>query len=337
MLDKNRDRTNLVIMEKSHILLAYKFDENNRAVSIDSESISLELENDGLTWVHLDSTHPATAFWLKEEVSYLDQIIFDALLASEARPRLVEFDEGSLIILRGVNLNNNYRPEDMASIRLWIDDKRIISIQARNVKAIYNVENEIKSGKKVKTAGEFLTILCRELSECLEPFLEDLSDFTNEIEGKILDSHGADLRVDTIKIRKQAIMFKRHIAPQRDVLDQLVLCNQAWLNDLDRRHFHEGFNHLTRYVEDLDEIRERSQIVHDELTNSITERVNKNMYVLSVIASVFLPLTFMTGLFGMNVGGIPGNVYENAFCIITGFMVLIAGFQMFLFKKKKWF
>ena len=324
-------------MNKDHILLAYRFDDNSNGISLDSESISLELKNDGLAWVHLDSTNPETAIWLKKEVSYLDQIIFDALLATETRPRLVEFDEGSLIILRGVNLNNDDRPEDMASIRLWVDNRRIISIQARSVKAIYNIENEIKNGKRVKTAGEFLTLLCRELSECLEPFLEDLADFTDEIEGKILDAHGADLRVDTIKIRKQAIMFKRHIAPQRDVLDQLVLCNQGWLSDLDRRHFHEGFNHLTRYVEDLDEIRERSQIVHDELTNSVTERVNKNMYVLSVIASVFLPLTFVTGLFGMNVGGIPGNLYSHAFYIVTGSIILVACLQIFLFKKKKWF
>jgi zinc transporter len=323
--------------KEDSILLAYGFDGNGTAFQLDAIGASDELKNDGLAWVHLDANNSHTASWLKKEVSYLDQIIIDALLADETRPRIMEFDQGSLIIFRGVNLNENAKPEDMVSIRLWIDDTRIISIQKRNVKAIRNIEAVIKTGKTIKNSGEFVSILCRELSECLELFLEEMGTATDEIEGKILDTHTSDLRENTITIRKQAIMLKRHIAPQRDVVSQLVLCNQAWMSDLDKRHFHESYNHLTRYVEDLDEIRERSQIVHDELTNAITERVNKNMYVLSVIASIFLPLTFLTGMFGMNVGGIPGNVYPDAFYIVAGSMIAVAGLQILLFKKKKWF
>lgn len=321
----------------NHILLAYAFDGNGHGIPINGKQAVLELKNDDLAWVHLDANNPNTATWLKKEVSYLDQIIVDALLADETRPRVMEFDEGSLIIFRGVNLNQNARPEDMVSIRLWIDSYRIISIQRRDLIAIHTIENSIKGGKAIKNAGEFVSILCHELAECLELFLEELGSATDEIEGRILETRGFDLRENTITIRKQAIMLKRHLAPQRDVVGKLVNCNQDWVSDIDKRNFQESHNHLIRYVEDLDEIRERSQIVHDELTNAITERVNRNMYVLSVIASVFLPLTFVTGLFGMNVSDIPVNNIPGAFYIVTGAMGIIVGLQILIFKKKKWF
>ena len=92
-----------------------------------------------------------------------------------------------------------------------------------------------------------------------------------------------------------------------------------------------------RYVEDLDAVRERCQIVRDELANVLSDRLNKNMYILSVIASIFLPLTFLTGLFGINVSGIPGAYNNNAFVIITGAMVALTLIQVVIFKKLKWF
>jgi len=92
-----------------------------------------------------------------------------------------------------------------------------------------------------------------------------------------------------------------------------------------------------RYIEELEAIRERAQIVKDELSNILTEKLNKNMYVLSIIGAIFLPLGFLTGLLGINVGGIPGANYENAFSIFLAILFIIVFIQVFIFKKYKWF
>ncbi|MGB2009788.1 MAG: CorA family divalent cation transporter, partial [Cycloclasticus pugetii] len=88
---------------------------------------------------------------------------------------------------------------------------------------------------------------------------------------------------------------------------------------------------------DLDTIRERAQIVKDELVTGLSDRLNKNMYMLSVVAAIFLPLGFLTGLLGINVGGIPGANNEAAFWIFMGILALIILAQVWLFKKLKWF
>ena len=77
-------------------------------------------------------------------------------------------------------------------------------------------------------------------------------------------------------------------------------------------------------------------LFQEELVNSLTEQMNKKMYILAILSAIFLPLTFLTGLLGINVGGIPGANHENAFYIFIAILLCIVGFQFFIFKKNKW-
>jgi len=90
-----------------------------------------------------------------------------------------------------------------------------------------------------------------------------------------------------------------------------------------------------RYVEELDAIRERAQIIKDELANIIVDRLNKNTYVLSVIAAIFLPLGFLTGLLGINVGGIPGVGNPTAFTVFCILLLILVAIQILIFRKFK--
>ncbi|MEX1036504.1 MAG: zinc transporter ZntB [Sneathiella sp.] len=321
----------------SPILLAYDFDGEGGGQSVSDKAISRELKNKNLAWVHLDLAHPDTKPWLDKEISYLDPFVVGALLAEETGPRIAEIGDGALIILRGVNLNENADPEDMVSIRLWIDPVRIISVQRRQLKAVLDIEHRIKSGKGPKDVGQFISMLISRLTDHMAPVLLELDEATDNVEEKILENPDTIFREQIIGIRKEAIVLRRYMAPQKDVIGQLRLSDLPWIEAPHRRHLQESYDHLMRYVEDLDAIRERAQIVKDELSNIIADRLNRNLYVLSAIASIFLPLGFLTGLLGINVGGIPGSENPYAFYIFSGILVVIVGLQILLFKKLKWF
>ena len=321
----------------SPILLAYDFDGVGGGKSVSDKAIARELKNEKLAWVHLDLSHPDTKPWLHKKISYLDPFVVDALVAEETRPRVAEIGDGALIILRGVNLNENADPEDMVSIRLWIDAERIISVQRRQLKAVLEIEERILAGRGPKNSGDFINMLVARLSEKMALVLTELDDATDDVEEKILENPDTAFREKIIDIRKEAIVLRRYMAPQKDAIAQLRLCEFLWLDAGHKRHLVENYDHLMRYVEDLDAIRERAQIVKDELANIIADRLNKNLYVLSVIAAVFLPLGFLTGLLGINVGGIPGVDNPYAFFIFSGILILLVIIQILLFKKLKWF
>jgi len=323
--------------ESPSILFAWAFDGKGGGRTIIGEDLRSVMQIGSQAWVHMDATHKDTRAWLRKAMGNLDELILDALLADETRPRIVEFEDGALLILRGVNLNEGADPMDMVSIRLWIDANRIVSLERRNVKAVRDIERRLTHGKGPKNSGDFLVQLSASLFARMEPVLTALDEATDDIEEKILENPDFSERQTIVDIRKQAIIFRRYMSPQRDVMQHLRSSDYDWLDTVQRRHIQESHDRVLRYVEDLDTIRERAQIVKDELSNMLSDRLNKNLYILSVIAAIFLPLGFLTGLLGINIGGVPGSDNPNAFWIFNAGLLVLISLQIWLFRKFKWF
>ncbi len=325
-------------MEKhSHIFFSYAFDAHGHPKKLSNRQVSKELENDGLAWVHLDGNSDVSKAWLEREVSYLDHLVIDALFACETRPRIIEFENGMLVILRGINLNDHSGLEDMVSIRLWIDSSRIISIQRNNFSASFELAQKLDLNKKIRNSGEFLYNLIYEILSIVSPTISSLNDKLDHLENAVGDNrHDNSLRESVTLIRKQVTVFKRYMMPQRDVLLQLQSSDNYWIDDWARRHFQENHDQISHIIEELDESKERSQIVHDEISNAIADRLNKSMFKISLIASIFMPLGFVAGLFGMNVGGIPGNSNPLGFIAVASVMLVFVLTSWVIFKKKKW-
>lgn len=319
------------------VLYAYLIKGDGFASPLSGSLVSDTLKSEQLAWVHLDAAHPEAREWLEREVEYLDHIIIDALLAPETRPRVEEFQKGALVILRGVNLNENAKPEDMVSIRLWVDEHRIISLRLRKLKAVADIIDAFQKGQGPENTGEFITMLPARLFERMKPVFQDLEDQLDQIEQKIIDNPDKSERQSLIDLRRQALIFRRYIAPQRDAMVHLRSANLQWITGQNKRLLQENINNVTRYVEDLDTVRERAQIIKEELLSALSDKMNKNMYMLTIVAAIFLPLGFLTGLLGINVDGIPGSDYPEAFFIFCGILVATVVMQIGFFKWLKWF
>lgn len=324
-------------VKDSYILAAQKIHGDGRGDCVSGDALAKELEADNLAWVHLDANKDETRQWLEKEISYLDPFIVQALMEDETRPRVTQIDDGCLIILRGVNLNQGAITEDMVSIRLFIDSHRIISLERRPVAAISLIDQALKKGKGPKDSAEFLQQLISHLVERFQLVLSDLDEAADDIEEAILDNVDSTLRKDIINVRKKSIIYRRHLSPQRDAISQLRFADLTWLDETGRRQLQEKLNHTIRYVEELDAIRERAQIVKDEIASLMADKLNKNTYVLSVIAAIFLPLGFLTGLLGINIGGIPGTDNPAAFTAFCVILLALVAAQIWVFKKLKWF
>lgn len=321
------------------IFFSYSFDKDGKAIKLKNNEIAEELESEGLSWAHLDGNNPHSEKWLKQKVSYLDHLIIDALFAEETRPRIIEFDNGMLIILRGISFNNNeLEDQDMASIRLWIDESRIVSIQKRNFSSAFNLSKHLENGHKIKNSGEFLYNLIYEILNSTTEIITNLNDKLDIIEDNVSKAkHDNSLRESVTLIRKQGAVFKRYMLPQKEVISSLKAKQKKWINNWAIRHFQENYDQINHIIEELDEAKERSRIIHDEIANAIADKVNKSMFKISLIASIFMPLSFVAGLFGMNVGGIPGENNPLGFYAIVYFLTILFVVLFFSLKKKKWF
>ena len=206
-----------------HILKSYSLPKNNIGKNMNYTQIAKEIKSKNLAWVHLDGNHRNTKGWLNKECEYLDSIIINALLAEETRPRIEQINNGVFLIIRAVKLNKNSDPEDMVSIRMWVDPYRIITVQKRNIKSIDDVEQAILSGISFKTSGDFLCLLLYNIFKKMEPVLGSLDEVMNDVEEELIENPNSNLRSKLTNIRKQAIMFRRYLIPQRDVFSRRLI------------------------------------------------------------------------------------------------------------------
>lgn len=291
---------------------------------------------DGTLWVHLDRAAEKSKKWLHAE-SGLDQIVCEALLAEETRPRSACIAGNLLAILRGVNLNPGAEPEDMVSIRAWLEPNRIITLRGRRAMAAKDLADAIAAGHGPSNAGDFLVQLAARLVDLLNPVLHHLDDAVDEAEAQVLNAQSHELRMKLGRLRREAIALRRYIAPQRDAISRLQTDTPQWFGDFNRARLREISDRVTRQVEDLDALRERAAVVQEELTSRLAENMNRTMYILSLVAAVFLPLGLVTGLLGVNLGGIPGSDETAiwAFPILCIVLAALAILQVWWFKRKR--
>ena len=227
-------------------------------------------------------------------------------------------------------------PEDMVSIRIWLDASRIITTRRRRVKAIEAVRAALAAGTGPATSSGLLVDVADGLTSRIGAVLSDLDDRVDALEHDVLGDESYDLRSKIGALRRETISLRRYLAPQRDTVAHLQSERVPWLGDVTRVHLREIADRTTRFVEDLDSARDRAAVTQDELNSRLSERMNKTMYVLPLVAGIFLPLGLLTGLLGINVGGIPGTGNSYAFMAVCVILVSVAALQVFLFKRMRW-
>lgn len=287
-------------------------------------------------WMHLNYSEPRVQQWMRDH-SGLSELTVESLLQVETRPRCVPADEGMMIFLRGVNLNPGAEPDDMVSVRLWVSENRIFSLRVRRMMSIDDVRESISRGSGPETTGDFLVMLIHRLHDRASTVVEALYDRVDELEDALLTEVDHLQRAQLAEIRRQGIALRRFLAPQREALSRLSADRSSFLSDDHRLHLREDSDRLTRLVEDLDATRERAGVIHESLVGRLAEHTNQRMYILSIIAAIFLPLSFVTGLLGINVGGIPGGDSPLGFPAVVGLMALIAVGLLAFFRWRRWF
>lgn len=283
-------------------------------------------------WLHFDLAEPMLESWAKE---HLPAVAAAALLQTETRPRCDRHDDGIILNLRGVNLNPGSNPEDMVSLRMWITSTSIVSARVRKVWALDEIRQQAEKGLAPANVSAFLSALIFGLSKRIETVSIEIEDETDEIEEGLLGS-GATSIEDIGDLRRTIIKMRRFVNPQRDAIEALISTNDGLVHEDVIAQIGEAANRTRRTVEELDSTRDRLVAMQDQLVANRANALGRNSYLLSVIAAIFLPLGFLTGLFGVNVGGMPGLEAPYAFWMLS-LASLLAGIACYVvFRLSKW-
>lgn len=312
---------------------AFVLDGLGGARSLELEQLDeLQLTEQESLWLHWDRGHPQTRLWLREH-SGLSEFSCDLLLEENTRPRLLGLpDQEFLLFLRGVNLNPGAEPEDMVSVRIFAGSRRVISLRQRPLRATEELIALLEQGHGPRNGSELVQELAYYLTEKVESLIDGLSDLLDgqedslDTDARFMPDHG-----QVLQARRRAAGLRRFLAPQREIFAQLVHNGFG-----DSIQWNELNNRLMRYLEELEMIRERVGLVLEAEHRRMNEKMNRAIYLLGVTTVFFLPMSFLTGLLGINVGGIPGAESQHGFLLICSILAGIGALQWWLFRRLRW-
>lgn len=289
----------------------------------------------GFLWLHLHGRDETDAALLKRQVN-MPGVAAGALFATETRPRCDRIEDGAIVNLRGPGDRDPEDSDRLISIRLWVVQHRVISVSRRTMDATAKVMEKMRAGL-ILDAGDLVAAYAKAISLELDPQVTALGDCLDDTETDLenpstLYRH----RRDIMRIRGEAIGFRRFVAPNRDALLTLAALEFDWLSEEDRLHIREAADKFARMTEELESVRERSALLHEQVTDLRSEKLDKRGLEISIVAFVFLPLTFLTGLLGMNVEGIPFAREPWAFWGVVWVCVAIAVAVTVYFTWRHW-
>jgi len=321
-------------MDKSYITYSFILSETNGWIDTDRTHHSPNLPR-RMSWLHMEADSDRTRQWLEQEE--INPLAIESLLAEDTRPRVVFYEEGYMLNLRAVNLNSEQDPHDMISVRMLILSDRIISTSKRHCHAVEDLAAALKQPQAPETTGAVVTLLLEILTERAESYITDLKDDTYELEYRIIDESDINQRRQISEIRRAVITFSRYFSPQKDAASKLAATKGSLFDAEEEQRIQECINKISKFIEDLDALDNRCYVLQDEVTAITNEKINKNMYFISMMAAVFLPLTFLTGLLGVNLGGIPGGRSKMGFFYFIVLLVVVLVVQMLAIRKSKRF
>jgi zinc transporter len=319
----------------SPFIFAYLLDRQGKGREPEFAEVQAWSPDKGLLWVHLDVLSESARSWMSERDD-IDDVMRDALLAGETRPRAVPTDRGLLLVLRGVNMNPGSDPDDMVAIRVWLEPDRIVTSQRRRLLSIQDIRDSIASGLGPTSPGGFVVTLISRLADRIGTVVNDIEEALDGAEEDAAAQEAGSFRSKLSELRRKTASVRRYLAPQRDALDRLYRQPGDLFTHSEAQELREEADRITRYLEDLDLARERAMVLQEELLGRMAHEQNSRMYLLSVVAAVFLPLTFATGMLGMNVAGLPGTEHPSAFTLSAIAMLVLGIGLVFLFRWKKW-
>ena len=286
-------------------------------------------------WLHLCRNRPGVQDWLENALS-IPEPTAELLTSDETRPRAFREGEALVATLRGINFNPGAEPEDMISMQVWSDGDRLITLRRFPLQTPRDVLAQIDRGNGPPDAGATITLLAELLIGRMSQSIVDMNRVLDTLEETDPDEMAESMLTQISIIRRNCLGLKRHMAPQHEALEQISRDAPAWFEDHDRREIAESIARLRRYLDDIDISKESAVVLMDELRTRALASNERATYMLTIVAGIFLPLGFLTGLLGINVGGMPGVNDGDAFWWVAGACLAIIAVLLVIFKRLKW-
>ncbi len=293
-----------------------------------------------VTWIDVNSVHQVELVAKLGECFGLHPLVVEDILNTDQRPKLEDFGEYLYIVFRAFSCNGGHCPMDTEQISLILGPNFVISFQEKESPVFDKILERIRTGKgrTVKSGADYLAYsLLDTIVDNYFIVLEHLGERMEALEDALVTNPASQTLREIHLLKRDLISIRRSVWPLREVLNNMQREGSTLISETTRVYLRDVYDHAIHAIDTLETFRDMISGMLDIYLSSASNRLNEVMKVLTIIATIFIPLTFIAGLYGMNFRYMPELRWRWGYPAVLLLMVAISAYMVYFFKKKKWF
>ena len=309
------------------LVWGYRFAPEQAPVSIDCEAAirwlnEPEAAASEFVWLHLSLSNAAAERWMRESLD-LSESFFESLRENTGSTRLELEGDALIASIHDVQLNTSFDSANISTVTIWMEPRLVVSARLRPLRSVDRLRAAVKSGQPMRSSSELLAQLLREQAQVLVDIVRQSTGQVDNVEDTLLANRVSVSRGELSGQRRSLVRLQRLLAPEPASLFRLLNRPPQWLSEEDLGDLRHAAEELSAAVADCAALTERIRLIQEELTATVEEQTNRTLFILTVVTVLALPINVVTGLLGMNVGGIPLQQYSHGFALVVGVLTLV--------------
>lgn len=298
-----------------------------------------EIESEKVTWVDVRGVHDVDVLARIGNRLSIHPLILEDIADTHQRPKFEEYDQGYFVILRAYRFSESDGSIEQEQVSLYVKDNLVLSFQ-EDARDVFTGVRDRLLNNKGRIRNRSSDYLCYALMDNVIDYyfhiLDKVEEVIDDLESEISDqpSHLTKSRIH--KLRRELLTLRKGISPLREAVSRFMKSEHPSVNQNTWLFMRDLYDHTVQSMEMVETYRDTLSGMQDLYLSEISFRMNSVMQVLTIISTIFIPLTFLAGVYGMNFDYIPELHYRYGYFILLGVMVLIALILLRLFRKKNW-
>ena len=293
-----------------------------------------------VTWIDVNSVHQVELVAKLGECFSLHPLVVEDILNTDQRPKLEDYGEYLFIVFRAFSCNGGLCPMETEQISLILGPNYVISFQEKESTVFDKILERIRTGKgrTVKSGADYLAYsLLDTIVDNYFIVLEHLGERMEALEDTLVANPASQTLREIHLLKRDLISIRRSVWPLREVLNNMQREGTILITETTRVYLRDVYDHAIHAIDTLETFRDMISGMLDIYLSSASNRLNEVMKVLTIIATIFIPLTFIVGVYGMNFRFMPELRWRWGYPAVLLLMAGISVYMLYFFKKKKWF